>query len=430
MKKQRKDGLLPPGEGGPTASGLARRMRESMRSLTRPFGPPSPGGRGPWPLLFVAIVCLVAVSLLIPASTLSHETTSTTVLFDREIVRILDQHCVMCHSDKSLSFPLMTYEQTWLRGRPIRAEVLKRHMPPWPAVPGYEQFANDNSLTLRELQFMVSWVEGLGPRNAGAVFLNVLDPNAKPREEVKAHVHGGTWQLGQPGLTRQLSASRIEAGQSDHVRRVVIDPGLRAERLLRAIEYMPGDARVVRAAFFTVQETGQWLGSWTPWCGNTLLPSNASYRLPAGAHIVAEIHYRAAKETVTEQGTLGLFFADRPTANSVSNLILEAKGDVPAGATAQRFRSQTRLTTSLSALALRPEAAAGVTSIEVSARKLDGGTDVLLFAKDISPDWPTPYIFKSPVRLAAGTTLSVTAYYSNSSSAPLPGGVRLTVSRY
>src|SRR5207253_3594427 len=112
----------------------------------------------------------------------------------------------------------------------------------------------------------------------------------------------------------------------------------------------------------------------------------------------------------------------------ISDLILEAKGDVPSGATAQRFRAQTRLTTSISVLALRPEIASGATSIEVSARKPDGGTDVLLFAKDLQPEWPTPYVFKEPVRLAAGTTLSVTAYYANSSAAPQPGGIRLTIS--
>lgn len=375
-------------------------------------------------LIFLILLLLLAVSAL------SHETTTTTVLFDREIVRIFEDHCVMCHSDRSLSFPLNTYEQTWLRGRPIRAEVLKRHMPPWSAVPGYGQFANDNSLTLREQQFMVAWVEGLGPRNGGTVFLNVLDPTAKPREEVKAHAHLGTWQLGEPTFKLPLSPGKIEAGQSDHVRRVVVDAGLRVERRVRAIEYLPGDPRVVRAAFFTVQETGQWLGSWTPWYGFTLLPASASYRIPAGAHIVAEIHYRGTKEAATDQGMLGLFFADRPTANSVSDLILEAKGDVPAGATAQRFRAQTRLTTTISALALRPEFFPGASSLEVSARRPDGGTDVLLFAKDLRAEWPTPYIFKSPERLSAGTTLSVTAYYSNSSSMPLPGGIRLTVSRY
>ena len=68
-----------------------------------------------------------------------------------------------------------------------------------------------------------------------------------------------------------------------------------------------------------------------------------------------------------------------------------------------------------------------MTSIEVSARKPDGGTDILLFAKDLPTDWPTPYIFTEPVLLRRGTTLSVTAYYAGTA---LPGKLRLTVSRY
>src|SRR5271169_1786243 len=117
----------------------------------------------------------------------AHETLTTTVLFDREIVRILDKHCVMCHVENGPSFPLATYEQAWLQGRKIRADVIARHMPPWAAVPGYGQFANDNGLTLRETQFMVSWVEGLGPRNAGTVFTNTALLGAELPKEVRAH---------------------------------------------------------------------------------------------------------------------------------------------------------------------------------------------------------------------------------------------------
>src|SRR5882724_4633274 len=135
-------------------------------------------------LLLVA--CVVAVS---------HETLTTTVLFDREIVRILDKHCVMCHVENGPAFPLGTYEQTWLQGRKVRASVIARHMPPWAAFPGYGQFVNHNSLTLRETQFIVSWVEGLGPRNAGTVFTNTADPTAAPRKEVSAHPDIGHWHL-------------------------------------------------------------------------------------------------------------------------------------------------------------------------------------------------------------------------------------------
>ena len=373
------------------------------------------------------VACIVALMLSSHVAR-SHETTTTTVLFDREIVRILNQHCVMCHTEQGLSFPLSTYEQTWLRGRSIRTEVLRRHMPPWPAVPGYGQFINDNSLTLRELQFMVAWVEGLGPRNAGTVFLNVLDPTARQPEPIRAQAHTGHWQLGEPAATLQLAGNTIESGPADRVARVIVDTGFRVPRRVRAIEYMPGDHRVVRAAFFSVQETGQWIGSWTPWYGYTVLPANAAIRVPAGAHIVAEIHYRSAKESVVDRGSIGLFFNDAATVRTVSDLVLDAKG-VPRSSAGERVSAQTRVAVATSVLALRPEVSQGATSIEVKARKPDGSTQILLFAKDMPQEWPTPYILKSPVTLPAGTILSATAHYDNAASAKT-GGLRVTLSRY
>ena len=247
------------------------------------------------PVRFVAATAIGVLVVLIGASTVSsHETLTTTVLFEREIVGVLNAHCVMCHAEGGPSFPLETYEQTWLTGRKMRSDVIARHMPPWAAVQGYGHFANDNSLTLRETQFVVSWVEGLGPRNAGVVFTNVVDPNAKRREAVKAHPKFGQWDLGEPDLTRPLSPNTIESGGGLSVVRTVVDLGLTSPRRVRAVQFMPGDRRVVRAAFFTIQETGQWIGAWTPWYGFIELPTAATLRLEPGAHVVAEIHYQPA----------------------------------------------------------------------------------------------------------------------------------------
>ncbi len=362
-----------------------------------------------------------------PQRALSHETLTTTVLFDREIVRILNQHCVMCHVENGPSFPLATYEQTWLQARKIRVDAIARHMPPWSAFPGYGRFINDNGLTLRETQFIVSWVEGSGPRNSGTVFTNTADPNAAPKQVVRAQADFGHWELGEPQLKRQFAANTIEPEQPDHVTRTLVDLGLTSERRVRAIEYMPGDRRVIRAAFFTVQETGQWLGAWTPWYGYLNLGKELAWRLPAGAHVAAEIYYRGAKEKVVDQGTLGLFFADQAAPKPVSDLVLEAKGAVPAGTTSQKFRAVTRLTADTDALALRVESQPGVQSIEVSARKPDGTTTMMLFDKNIRQDWPTPFIFKDPVSLPKGAELAVVAYYSNGGAMPQAGGIRLTV---
>ena len=358
---------------------------------------------------------LVPVVFVFAAVGLSHETLTTTVLFDREIVRILDRHCVMCHVDNGPAFPLVTYEQTWLQKRPIRADVIARHMPPWAAVSGYGQFSNENNLTLRETQFITSWVEGLGPRNAGTVFTNTATQGAARPKDVQAHTDFGMWPLGEPQLKRQLPANAIEPDNSG-IKRTVVDLGLKSERRLRALEFMPSDRRVVRAAFFTVQETGQWIGSWTPWYGFMSLSKGTAYRLPAGSHIAAEIHYRGAKDRVIEQGTLGLFFAEEPSPDLISDVVLLAKTS-----SSQKFHAESRLAADSYVVGLLPEMLTPAKSIEVSARKPDGTTEVLLFAKDIPIDWPTPYIFKDPVALPRGTVLSVTAY---------SGGVRLTAGMY
>jgi hypothetical protein len=362
-----------------------------------------------------AIAATVMAAVLGATPGHSHETLTTTVLFDREIVRILDRHCVMCHVENGPSFPLSTYEQTWLPGRAIRADVIARHMPPWGAVQGYGQFANDNSLTLREVQFLVSWVEGLGPRNSGTVFRNVAAVDGPRAAPVQAHADFDRWQLGEPNETRQVPAFEIEVPRSTGTARVTVDLGLAAERRLRAIEFRPADRRTIRAVDFSVQETGQWLGSWTPWFGYMSLPDGASFRLPVGSHLLAEIQYRGLGEGRVQGGSLGLFWADKAGPATASDIVLEGRG-VGAG-DGRRVRGEIRLTADVDVLALRVEPATDFPrSIEVTAKSADGRTDVLLFAKDLPREWPTPYVMKGPVRIRRGTDVSFTAALKGASS--------------
>jgi len=353
----------------------------------------------------------IALVIAWPQGVQSHGSLTTTVLFDREIVRILDQRCVMCHMEKGLSFPLETYEQTWLQGRAMRASVLRRHMPPWSAVAGYGDFVNDNHLTLRESQFLVSWVEGLGPRNGGRVFLNVVDPNASAIREIRATPHADHWQLGQPDLLRPLPPIAIEAKATDTTRRVVIDLGLSATVQVRGLEFMPGDRRVVRGATFSLESTGQWLGSWTPWHTFVSLPDDVAYRLPARSRIVVDVHYRGTSEPATDRSTLGVFFAMVPATRTATDLVVETRA---------------RLTNDTRVWAIQPELVAGLSTLEVSARRPDGGTDVLLALTDPSAEWPTPYLLKTPRLLSRGTEVFVVAR----SSTAQPRQVRVRLSRY
>ena len=108
------------------------------------------------------VVALVAVAAwaMWPRAILSHNPTTTTVLFNREIVAVLQNKCLQCHGDGKMAMSLATYAEARPWAVAMKEEVLARRMPPWPAEAGYGAFTNDIGLTTREMDFLLSWVEG------------------------------------------------------------------------------------------------------------------------------------------------------------------------------------------------------------------------------------------------------------------------------
>jgi Cu/Ag efflux protein CusF len=351
------------------------------------------------------------------------------VQFDREIVRILDNHCVMCHREKGVAFPLVTYEQTYASRWKIRKAALARRMPPWPAVAGFGEFGNDNGLNQREADFLATWAESFGPRNNGEVFRGAADTRSAPAA-VQAHIDFDRWALGKPALLLALAVNKVNPLQADQIERTTIDTRLSSDRWLRGLEYKPGDHRLVHSVSFAIRETGQWIGGWTPWYPFVSLPQGLAYRLPARSHIVAEIHYYGIKEAAVDQGSLGLYFAAQPSLRPISNLVLNAQPVSAAldGPSKKRVAAM-KLAADMNVLALQPEIRSGVQSVEVDARAPDGTRQVLLFAKDIPVEWATPYVLRTPVSLRKGTELSVIEHYADDNSVPTEG-ISLTLSAY
>jgi hypothetical protein len=184
---------------------------------------------------------------------------------------------------------------------------------------------------------------------------------------------------------------------------------------------------VLRAAVFTLEQTGQWLGSWTPWSAFVAAPQGAAFRLPANARVVAELHYRGTSENVIDRGTLGLSFAPPGSIQGISDIVLRQAPAARGSNAPSTARATTRLAASTSVWALVPRVAAGLASVQVTARTPDGGTDILLFARNPPVEWPTPYILARPVLLPAGTEVSVSARYDKS---PPADPILVTVSRF
>jgi hypothetical protein len=364
--------------------------------------------------------------LLWPGPLSSHEGVKTSVTFDREISRILTARCINCHSENTLSFPLTTYEETRPWAQAIAEEVLSREMPPWRAVPGYGKFANDGGLTTRELQTIVAWVQGAGPKTPEQRLILTID-QGRTSEDLRLRPDFDRWQLGQPDLVRPVTFG-AGASQSTVVRTLVAAET--SDRRLRGLEFRPRDRRALRAAFFWIEGTGQWLGSWTPWHAGNTLPDGAAYLLPAGSRIVAELTYQGTPEPAADAGQLGLYYAAGSPASCPTDLVMRTSESVPARATDHKMQAVTTLAGDTTVLALVPRFQKGTSRFELRARKPDGGVDVLLLVRNVLQEWPTPYILESPVRLPKGSQLAATAYYQNSADEARSGGIDLRVSGY
>ena len=81
-----------------------------------------------------------------------HVPITTKIVFNREIAQIFQKKCFQCHTDGNVGMALTTYAEARPWAVAIKEEILERKMPPWSAAGGYGHFANDMSLTAREIE--------------------------------------------------------------------------------------------------------------------------------------------------------------------------------------------------------------------------------------------------------------------------------------
>lgn len=379
-----------------------------------------------------AIALLLAVVLSVDVR--SDEPISSSVTYNREIYRIFESRCLACHASDGVAMPLGTYREARPWARAIREELIEGRMPPWTAAAGYVPFANDIGLTARELATILTWTDGGTPRG---------DDRDLPAR-AGGHRHAAAVDA---DARLELPPQRVPAGEEHIIRRITIDAGAAAGRSLRQIDVVPGDTRALRAAFVFVapgdgRAPAAWISAWTPWLRTTPPPENAAFRLPAGARLLVELHYRGRDAGVEDRPALALFFAPE-RGSSASQLVVSTAPIAGASGTARRrgestVREDARVwaifphaPASLDARSLDPYAdPASAPSLEVTARRPDGSVEVLLWIPAQRHDWPTPYVLRTPVDLPAGTTVVVTSTTPRGGADGVPASTTVTLTLY
>jgi len=398
------------------------------------------------------VLSLSALSL--PRAGGAHEPITTKVMFNKEIIRILKRNCLACHAPGKIKsdISLTTYEEARPWAKAIKEEVLEKRMMPFQAVKGYGSFVHDYTLPQRDVELLVSWIEGGAPRG---------DAKDYPKEEIEKLIGGKEWELGKPDLILQPDKeTRIAAEGDDETRCFVLPTNLKEDRWANAIDFQPGAGAVVHSAtLFVVPPSGgknrgtnpipakagttnnysipakagttnnsakagttnncpsnaERVGQWAPGQSINRLPGGAAIKLPANSRIVMQIRYRKNGEAANDRSSVGLYFAKDPASKPVRNVTISASATViPANTENHRVKTAYTINESTEVVAIRPLLFPFAKSIEAVAYRPDGSVEVLVWAKSYRFDWQPAYFFKKPIALPKGARIEVMAYLDNS----------------
>ena len=354
--------------------------------------------------------------------------------FNRDIAPIVFHNCAPCHRPAGPApFDLLSYADVSARAEQIAFVTETRFMPPWKPKRGYGSFAGERGLSAEQIATIRRWVEH-GKQEDQSVDLPPL-----PQWESE-------WELGQPDLIAPMtSAYTLRADGPDIFRNFAIPLPVDSTRYVKALEFRPGNARIVHHATMMIDRSGaarrrdgrdgapgfdgmsfgeaedadgHFLG-WTQ--GKTPYPGSDSlaWRLDPGTDLLLQLHMLPTGKEESIEARVGLFFADAPPKRRPAMLRLGRKDiDIPAGARDHWIRDAYRLPVDVEVLTIYPHAHYLGREIRAYAELPNGEREWLIWIEDWDFSWQDDYRFSAPVFLPAGATLVMEYAYDNSAQNP------------
>ncbi len=368
---------------------------------------------------------LAGAALLIPAGASAQ---SRGVTYTKDVAPILYKACVECHRPSMFApMSLLTYEETRPWARAIRSRVIKREMPPWTAEGPHGVFKNDPRLTDEEIATIARWVD------AGA-------PRGDERDLPPPPTFAEGWSIGTPDqVFRMTEAFEVPAEGAIPYQHIRVPTHLTEDKWIQAIEFKPGDRRVVHHIIANAQPVGHGtrdertpgrvsLGGITPNTPGVVFPPGVARRLPANSELILEVHYTTIGEPTTDTTEVGVIYADEPPKQLLAGaMILNAAFSIPPGAPAHEVTASRTLQEDTLLVAMMPHMHMRGKSMKYTAVYPDGRTEVLLDVPQYLFNWQIDYELAEPKRLPKGTRIEVVARFDNSTGNPYNPDATATV---
>jgi len=358
------------------------------------------------------------------------------VTFAKDVAPIFQEKCEGCHRPGEMApMSLVTYDQVRPWAKAIKQRVATRQMPPWHLDPnvGVQKFQNDMSLSQRQIDTIVRWVDAGAPQG---------DPKDMPVAKQWPKDEG--WKLaaqfGQPDLVIKSEPYTMPAKAQDAWFKPLTQIPLTESRWVRAVEIRPGSAagrKITHHALAYLQQeepgsnTGiQTQGLLMEWAVNKnydIYRENTGKLIHPGARIWWEMHYHAVGEEIRDNVELAVYLYPKGQEPKYRTFLTAFPGTAGSAASGQLDIAPNTLTQSEGFQVLRaparlenfqPHMHLRGKAMLLEAILPDASRRTISYADRFNFNWMTNYIFAddaAPV-LPKGTIIHVVAWHDNTSN--------------
>jgi hypothetical protein len=389
--------------------------------------------RGRWSGIHAAWVVMLLVSSVSAESPTYH----------REVSRILQKNCQECHRPGQVApFALLTYDQARKRADDLALVTHERKMPPWHAsTTEGGPFRDPRVLSDGDIVTLAAWAK------AGA-------PEGDSKDAPPALEFSSGWQLGEPDLVLTMPDlfELTPTGPDEH-RVFVIPTGLTEGKWVAAIDYKPGNTRIVHHALgaFDTKKRGRildaadpklgykvfggfgfmpdgTLSGWSPGHKATVSPEGVGRYLPAGSDFILQVHYHRDGKTETDSSQIGIYFSKKPIDKEQRVAIVSPPPGrlffipnlrIPAGSANHEVTGRLTLEDDRHLIGITPHMHWLGKDFLLTATFPGGSKRTLIKIDRWDFNWQDLYDLAEPIALPKGTRVDMVAHFDNSAANPI-----------
>ncbi|MGE0566912.1 MAG: cytochrome c [Bacteroidia bacterium] len=415
--------------------------------------------------LIVRIFFAVACTIIILACNSEEKKDNSNIesifpTWEKDIARIIFKNCTPCHRpSQSGPFSLLSYHDAVKQAAKIKFVTKTKYMPPWPADPNYTHFVGERTLSEREINLIVKWVENKMPRGDtlnepkppvynDLSFYGKPDLVIKPQEVVKIKGNGTDVFLIMKypyEIPNDTIADLIEF--VPHQRKIVhhVNGHLIGYDENRKFNYMTGESIhfETQTDVMNVYESMH-----IPYTDGMepkfpMLTPDAVYYLPGyepphypkeiggyrlkknGAFLLNNIHYGPSNMDLIDSSYINVFFRKEPIQRPIKETQLgtfgiskiEPEFVIPPNEV-KTFHTYATIDKPISMLSVNPHMHLIGKSFWAFALKPNGDTIPLIKIPKWDFRWQYYYTFLNPVKIESGSVIHVYGTYDNTKENP------------